>query len=234
VRARRAPTRRAGPDACAGHCRGGPDRPEGGSIQEERWSISRSADGRSAHREPAEHRGRGFLGSGCRGFLWWIHGGRAFDAPTAPGRRERTKNGHALEGLFGWLGLGWPPRCKLTWPDFSRRNGLARGFEPRAKSTSLRRTEGWAVNKASQITSRGLWRLWAWKRCVLRSCGHARLATAAPTKSATWGTTAALDKARALFSGQRGEKIRERLTDRRLRDGRVGSCLTDHACGQDN
>jgi hypothetical protein len=85
----------------------------------------------------------------------------------------------------------------------------------------LRRTKGWAVNKASHITSRGLGRLWAWKRCVLRSRGDGNALSAAPTKSATCGTTATLDKARVLFSGLRGEKIRERLTDRRLRGGRV-------------
>ena len=76
-------------------------------------------------------------------------------------------------------------------------------------STSLRRTEGWAVNKASQIHLRGLWRLWAWKRRASAMRVDGGLAIAAPTKSATWGTTAALDSARVLFSGQRGEKIRE-------------------------
>ena len=64
--------------------------------------------------------------------------------------------------------------------------------------------------------------MWAWKRCVLATWVDGNALAAAPTKSATWATTAALDKARVLFSGQRGEKIRERLTDRPLRGGRVG------------
>lgn len=110
----------------------------------------------------------------------------------------------------------------------SARFEFAHGYDRRAKSTSLRRTKGWAVNKASQINLRGLWRLWAWKRWVLAMRGDVGLATAAPTKSATWRPRAALDKARALFSSLRGEKIRERLTDGRLRGGRVDGGLTGH------
>ena len=54
---------------------------------------------------------------------------------------------------------------------------------------------------------RGLWRLWAWKRWVLAMRVDVDALVVAPTKSATWRPTAALDKARALFSGQRGDEI---------------------------